>query len=272
MELDLRFIEGTEIKLTLKEEMTVGKVKEIAGEAVYLEGEISLIFKGRILDDNEIINKIPGIEKTYIIVHNKRPKRIHEHEFLDHDFPSFMSRFTTILGLNKDTVEDPPNFNELVNSLIEMGFEKSDCERALRISGYVPDSAATLLLSGGLGHFGRLGFDREETLNTENNDIIQEMPEISSDSNTDNEAERYRFGAEYDEEEDVSDLESEDEIIVSNFMREMIGDNIYSSDSDRSESDNNTDEDMINRRVTVNIPHLDLVRDNISIPPQQPQQ
>jgi translation initiation factor IF-2 len=45
---------------------------------------------------------------------------------------------------------DPPNFQELVTSLTEIGFEKGLCEQALRVSGYNVDAAGNLLLSGSL--------------------------------------------------------------------------------------------------------------------------
>ena len=45
---------------------------------------------------------------------------------------------------------DPPDFNTNVQNLVDMGFERSQCEQALRISGYNPNAAASLLLSGNL--------------------------------------------------------------------------------------------------------------------------
>lgn len=44
---------------------------------------------------------------------------------------------------------DPADFQPKVTMLVEMGFEKSQAENALRMANYDPDGAANILLSGG---------------------------------------------------------------------------------------------------------------------------
>jgi UV excision repair protein RAD23 len=45
---------------------------------------------------------------------------------------------------------DPPDFDRLVESLVEIGFPRDQCEQALRLAHYDTDQAANLLLSGPL--------------------------------------------------------------------------------------------------------------------------
>ena len=45
-------------------------------------------------------------------------------------------------------VVDPPNFQELVDGLVELGFERRQCEQALRMSQFDTNRAAETLLTG----------------------------------------------------------------------------------------------------------------------------
>jgi hypothetical protein len=254
--LDLRFIEGTEIRLTLKDEMTVAKAKEIAREATNIEGEISLIFKGRILDDKEVLNKIPGIDKTFIIVHNKKPKRKFDKDFLKIGLRSFLPRLTSLFELVENSNDDPPHFNTLVNNLMEMGFEKGECERALRLSGYIPDSAATLLLSGSMQHFKRPQMTGEEN------------PETNAVSSADEEVDLFCSTLEYDDEEEDDIIYSDNDVLIDDLLHAMINgdddEDMYSVDSG---DDENNSELIENEAVGVNIPHLNIQHTDITVPP-----
>ena len=194
MQIVLRLIEGEELKLDINEDTTVEKIKEIVREKIPLEGELNLIFKGRILENNEILNKIPGIEGTFVIIHNKKPKHRFGSDFLSFGPADLMhdQYFTTLFNIvaGQDASNDPPNFQELVTNLTEMGFEKADCERALRLSGYVPDTAVSILLSGNIQNMRRLP---------------HMFHEMSSDQSSDNEN---IDGLEYDEEEEDMDEET----------------------------------------------------------------
>ena len=43
---------------------------------------------------------------------------------------------------------DPPNFEELFLNLTDIGFDRAQCEQALRMANYDPERAANLLLTG----------------------------------------------------------------------------------------------------------------------------
>ena len=47
--------------------------------------------------------------------------------------------------------QDPPNFDQLVLSLQEMGFTEDQCKQALRARNYEVDAAADYLINGGAG-------------------------------------------------------------------------------------------------------------------------
>lgn len=96
--------------------------RKIRDEQTVKSPQFHLLFNGEILDD---LKRIGDIEL--------RGKPI------------------TIIELKvKDEDEEPPNFRLMVNALMDMGFEQSQCEVALRLSDYNSEAAANLLLSGNL--------------------------------------------------------------------------------------------------------------------------
>ena len=149
MGIIFKFINGGEIKLEPQTDVTVKEAKKVVGDTGNLDGEISLIYKGRILNDDEIVNNLEGVNENFIIVHNKHEKRrIDAFNFLYHPINPLAA--LAQLRLERRDETDPPNFEELITNLVELGFERSECERALRITSYDPNNAASLLLSGSL--------------------------------------------------------------------------------------------------------------------------
>lgn len=206
MQVLFKFIQDFEITVEVKETTTVKDAKEMARSNIDLEGEITLIYKGRILNDDEIICKLEGISDTFIIVHIKPERRREDpFHFLYNAFP-----FSSISHYQIENREepDPPNFNELVANLAEMGFEKSECERALRIAQFNANNAASLLLSGNLTQIGRIQtlLNSPHSLSSPPTSSDEERLSVSSDEEMGTVDFSGDYGYDDEEEEDTLDI------------------------------------------------------------------
>lgn len=154
----IKFINNSEVATDIDDTTTAGSLKKRAQDMIMTRNEITLIYKGEILSDETIIANLPDIEKNFIIGHIKRNRR---DPILDLDLPDYpslsfrpslsrflMMRHEQIQRMQRRNIPDPPNFEEMVGNLVEMGFAKDECERALRFAHFNPDSAATMILSG----------------------------------------------------------------------------------------------------------------------------
>lgn len=142
MSIVCKFLNGQSMDIMSANPLTVDIVKGIMKRNV--EGEISVIYKGEILADDIDVTKLPGIADSFLIIHNKR--KILPRPRWDFNDSGFLP--SRLLRREMEPPKDPDNFNELVTTLSELGFERDKCERALRISGYILNRAASLLVSG----------------------------------------------------------------------------------------------------------------------------
>ena len=156
-EVTIRFIEGRELRLPVADNMTVEELKKNLIDNFHFQGELSLIFRGTILPDDRKITSLDGIDKTFIIGHVKKPKRDRSNLSLYDYYSPYSSRSTYLhlLELRRQAIlrlreqaHDPPNFNELVQGLTEMGFDEQLSKNALRMSSYSQQIAITMLLNG----------------------------------------------------------------------------------------------------------------------------
>ncbi|OHT05087.1 hypothetical protein TRFO_06096 [Tritrichomonas foetus] len=70
---------------------------------------------------------------------------------------------------SQNLIRDPPNFQELVGNLVDLGFQKVVCENSLRAANFDVNAAAALLLSS--------------TSNEQNGQINQNSPSTSNQQN-----------------------------------------------------------------------------------------
>jgi hypothetical protein len=219
----VKFITDRELRLTINETLTVSELKKIVINSMIAKGEISLIFKGEVLNDDVIIANLPDIESNYIIGHIKRNKREpllfkENSDFTFFHRPSIgrliAMRNEHIRNMQRSATPDPPNFEEMVGNLIEMGFEKDECERALRAAHFNPDSAATMLLSGNLQREAPkptltaedLEFALHQQESQKYNDGVDQFQETMSDTNMRNyEEDEEDIIQEEEEEYDIQD-------------------------------------------------------------------
>ena len=159
-EVVIRFIQGKEINVKANKNLTVGKLKKNISSKEKIHGEISLIFQGQILSDETKILSLDNIANSFIICHVKHDKTT-QPERLANDFSALqfyrVPFLSPLLALRREQFlrrqervipPDPPNFNELVQGLIEMGFEEQLCKNALRMSNFNQQVAVTMLLNG----------------------------------------------------------------------------------------------------------------------------
>ncbi|EAY15720.1 UBA/TS-N domain containing protein [Trichomonas vaginalis G3] len=245
MGIIFKFINGGEIKLEPQTDVTVKEAKKVVGDTGNLDGEISLIYKGRILNDDEIVNNLEGVNENFIIVHNKHEKRrIDAFNFLYHPINPLAA--LAQLRLERRDETDPPNFEELITNLVELGFERSECERALRITSYDPNNAASLLLSGSLSGI--------PTLINAPNHLLQlnRSDDDSVDESSDEAINRINYSSGYER-----DQEEEEELYDNSMLFDDEEDNM-SEDYSEGEEDG---EQEIEGTITISAHDLGEIRE-----------
>jgi hypothetical protein len=102
---------------------------------------LNLILSARVLPDAEQfkdLSILPGAKIFVWVTSAYEPSR---------DRPPSVPAFVAPTG---GSTSEPPNFQELVNTLRELGFEAPLCEKALRSSNYDVEQAGNMLLSGNI--------------------------------------------------------------------------------------------------------------------------
>jgi uncharacterized UBP type Zn finger protein len=139
VELKFRSIDGDVYIINVSPNTTVAEMKrQLQAEHNLSALHQKLVITARVLSDTEALKDIPIPPGTHIVVHlTKRPCA-----------PSRpIEALTDILP---PMPGDPPNFQELVGKLLELGFEQSQCEQALRLAEFDLTRASQRLLSGDL--------------------------------------------------------------------------------------------------------------------------
>lgn len=176
---DLRFrtVTGEEFELPANPSQNISDliitVQETLNDPKYTN--IILIYQGDTLDPSEKVSSIgtPGEEDFILVKNSKRRAKAKKETPPENEevkSPSFAENEETNLektpssqpvhrrpkrGLPKrDDIEiqrDPPDFKERVDALVELGgFDRKDCEKALRMSFFNPDRASAYLFSGNI--------------------------------------------------------------------------------------------------------------------------
>ena len=147
MKAKFRTIDFKQYEITVNTNTRISDIKAELSNILKIEKEsINLIYKSKLLDDNEVYSELNIPQDSAVLIHiqkvdtQKSPKK-EEAE-------------TTEIGekqkhkpKQKKKLEDPENFGELIQQLVEMGFEKNDSIKALRAAVYNVNQAAEFLLA-----------------------------------------------------------------------------------------------------------------------------
>ncbi|OHS95541.1 hypothetical protein TRFO_10423 [Tritrichomonas foetus] len=158
LSLTFRMISGHEVKMNVDPSLTIEKVKEqlvrtIRGgprkmKCPFTTQQHYLVFQSRILKDSQIISEV-GLEPTSIIYIQPKArqsspnvKRFHKRTDVETLSPSFAP------PPNRSHL-NPSTFEENVNKLLEFGYSREDCEKALSSAFNDPFLAAEYLANYG---------------------------------------------------------------------------------------------------------------------------
>lgn len=177
MNVSLRTISGKLFTYEVEPTTTVGEIRAMASKDTETPAEgIKLIYAAKFLEDAQVIGECNIQPGQCIIMHiqNKNAKNVGQKKVAKQKSPKKESPIKvqeiakppepapanpvsekpanpkaaplpTIESKNQ--LVDPPNFDELVNQLMEMGFTEGDSIHALRAAVYNPDRAAEFLLT-----------------------------------------------------------------------------------------------------------------------------
>ena len=144
MELPFRTCAGKIYNITLDPEITVGQAKPIISEQTKVPLKLlKLTIHFKPLLDNIKIKDINLPVGGLISVVNSTIRQPPNSETRSLRRPASLK---TIQKIENASAKDPPNFQDLVLHLTDMGYPKDMCEKALRVSFYNIDRAAELLV------------------------------------------------------------------------------------------------------------------------------
>jgi hypothetical protein len=175
MLINFRLITGESTAVEVDPEQSVLDLKSVlARELALSDSNMRLIYKGRDLLDDTVVSSIDMQPQDFIVILQAKsdpaprppppaapippPRPVAPRPPEPPATDPFLSPSAQPLptfGLPPTTLtvptEDPPNMQELVASLLELGFPKEDCEEALRYCAFETEDAADCLLAGRLG-------------------------------------------------------------------------------------------------------------------------
>lgn len=156
MKINFSSPSGVRIDLDLDPNDTVEHVKQIIGESKDVQiADIKLIFKSKFLKNEAKLSEcgITDNSKIILMIPNAKPATVPQQktENVEQNAqpdtkPAAIAPLPTV-----DAVpirEDPPDFEQKIEQLQQMGYEYADCRKALRASLYSIESAANYLISG----------------------------------------------------------------------------------------------------------------------------
>ena len=195
MKLHLKTITGTSMSTELDPSSTIEELKQKVSEEFNTPIEkIRLIYNSKILDNSKTIEEIGIEEGKTILVHvqnvpiNQKkavaqvaqratekpkeepkpapePKKEEQKSVPEQTKATGKSEKPEAIPLpfveERSQLVDPPNFDEMVEGLVAMGFEPADCRKALRAAVYNPNRAAEFLLTNYIPDLPHL-YDPEE--------------------------------------------------------------------------------------------------------------
>jgi UV excision repair protein RAD23 len=176
MQVTFRFISGKSISLEVDPEQTVGALKLTLPAALELSsGTIRLILRGADLADDSLVSSLSIAPSDFIVVLQSKanaparppppasapiaaPRRSLDTQTEPEQKPAETPSEPSVQPLPTFDrpapslaflqAADPPNMEELVANLLELGPAREACEEALRLTDYDPDRAAEMIVSG----------------------------------------------------------------------------------------------------------------------------
>ena len=171
MQLQFRTVQGKVYKLEADPNSTIGEIKQkLEDEHQLPKSNLKIILSANILNDDQVISSLKIPTGAYFIIHVSTNRRIRP--TLPDEPPSQApvapppvpdrpietppppppppppQRPPPSGSRPLSGSPDPPNFEELVLNLTEIGFSRPQCEQALRMANYDPERACNLLLTG----------------------------------------------------------------------------------------------------------------------------
>ena len=168
MKLSFRTVTGKIYTIEISPDKTLNDAKSIIKEQHHFDTDnCQFIFGAAILSDTKPVSELKIRPDNYIAIYNPtRPRSIRRPDKIEPipqgvadpkpvpqyvptdltDSPERPTRATTT-----PTSDDPPNFNQLVSDLQDMGFPEEQCKQALRATRYNMQAAVDRLLNGSEG-------------------------------------------------------------------------------------------------------------------------
>jgi type IV secretory pathway VirB10-like protein len=171
MRLRFRRLDGSHIRLEVDPSDTIKHVRSILARDLSVPASsIRLVFNGDTLKDDQTTGTIQQKDTDFIILIQTKapptpprpprppppppsepPKPCPSPAPLPHpDKPSNEPLPQLVDGRRRGPPVDPANFAELVEGLAALGYDRDDCEEALRVADYSSPLAAELLSNGGI--------------------------------------------------------------------------------------------------------------------------
>ena len=178
VKVQFRSVKGDSYQLDVEPNTTIGEAKRRLEEEFHLpSNNLKMILTAKILSDDQTISSLNIPAGAFIVVHSVVPRKpqpkpkpkaevkpaseTEDEKPPNEDTaskpkpppkPESPSPPPASSNTNPSSKKpgDPPNFEQLVNDLAEMGFERVQCEQALRMQSYNMERAANLLLTGEL--------------------------------------------------------------------------------------------------------------------------
>ncbi|OHT17088.1 hypothetical protein TRFO_41298 [Tritrichomonas foetus] len=141
-------VSGKAFNLKIKPDDSIAKIQRMIRKRRKVSGKFQLIYDDNILSDSKLLFKDIHYDiNSFIIVHLPVNTT---------SFPTFFAFFAQedVLAEEEEfleeemTYEDPPNIDEMITNLAEMGFPSEQCRTALRMTKYNTNDAINKLLSG----------------------------------------------------------------------------------------------------------------------------
>ena len=143
MEILIHILNFSSKKVLIEENQSIADLKEIFSEFKEKDENFQFIFQGKILENSTIILKLPNIINSFLILYYN--EQTEKNEKINIGNKNEISR--PPLQIN---FQDPPNIEDLLKNLIEMGFSRDLSLLSLRINKYNLENSVNLLICGNI--------------------------------------------------------------------------------------------------------------------------
>lgn len=160
MKVQFRLVTGEIYNIELPQNSTIGDFRELLNKKLKREShEYNLLYQGLVLKDDKKLSDLNILLNKFIVVHIKSKRFLDPTEeqnnlLTQSQNPVYEQSLPNVNAIERQNslntipkYKDPENFNDLVENLSYMGFEKAKIENALRKSKYDADEAVEFLIS-----------------------------------------------------------------------------------------------------------------------------